>query len=115
MSKTQSRPADKDLVPMRFRVKASYELALGIDKLARRLSRYGDASIRAFDERMALAGTAHTIATWWSLLDDELVEQRIQALIDDIRRDRQGIREENAKRAAEAEAQAERRARENPV
>lgn len=68
-------------VSVQQRMEASVKLSQSIDKKVRVLSRYGDASVDAFDESMAYAGIAHALATWWEHMSNEQVADRLKNLI----------------------------------
>ncbi len=72
------------MISVKQRMDASQALSESLDKKVRVLSRYGDASADAFDETMAYAGIANTLATWWEHMSDEQVGDRLFSLVNSI-------------------------------
>lgn len=93
------KQTETDAVPMPVREKAAYDLAAMVDKIVRRLSRYGGRSRVPFDERMAAAGVVYALASWWSILPEDVFQERRAALFEDIARVRAGLISEKAQAA----------------
>ncbi len=72
-------------ITVKQRMDAAQVLSEVLDKKVRVLSRYGDASMDAFDETMAYAGIANALATWWEHMSEQQVNDRLLNLVNSVK------------------------------
>jgi hypothetical protein len=93
------RMPDHQVVPQEKRVASAIELSARVDRVARQLSRYGDATMNNLDADMVYIGLAHLLATWWTNLPDDEVKAQLESFVQRVMTGRRVLLEAQSKGA----------------